>query len=154
MLFRSFFHIFPGGEIQMLFRANYNIDVPTNKPAELYYSGDMGETWDSRVLPGDTRESSDWYYADFLDPDTGWLMQVNGGEVFFTEDGGRSWVSLTSVNWTGQLHFISRDLGWAVAWPLDDYQYIYYYYPWQYGLLHTSDGGRTWEQFSPVLATP
>jgi photosystem II stability/assembly factor-like uncharacterized protein len=69
--------------------------------------------------------------------DVGW---ATGRILYRTRDGGQSWGQVSTVEWDGQFSFIDDQQGWAVA---------------QVGnqglLLHTADGGWTWQEVNPQI---
>ncbi len=99
-----------------------------------YYSGDGGQSWITFDNP---------YSLDFINGSIGWKLQTlssQPGRIDRTNDGGRHWETLKNVNWQGQLDFVSESVGWALA---TDGIAI--------ALLHTIDGGMTWEILTPVI---
>jgi hypothetical protein len=113
----------------------------------LYTTEDGGETWRIAPLPdAESRYyvSSDLYHwakgmIHFLNPRQGWLL---GREIYWTENGGSTWVKLKTVNWDGQFSFVDASDGWAVARAGEEI-----------ALVRTTDGGRTWQMLEPQIAS-
>jgi photosystem II stability/assembly factor-like uncharacterized protein len=104
------------------------------------HSMDGGQTWSYWQQTGD---------VDFIDGKMGWqLVSKNGAshELQQTRDGGLTWSTIKIVEWDGFLNFINDQVGWALAY--------------QYGVMsvvHTTDGGKTWEiktQTEPTFYIP
>ncbi len=121
-------------------------------------------------------ENSNWYYyyyvlhdatgdtlwpwatsADFISEQAGWRQialddQGKFFEIQQTLDGGATWKDLDRVSWQAELEFASPTEGWAIAWPPQpqgsgSLPGIYR----DPALVHTSNGGRTWEIIKPVV---
>jgi hypothetical protein len=95
--------------------------------------------------------------ADFISRQVGWRQLDLGRQNEFyavqqTLDGGATWQDVATVSWLAELDFASSEEGWAIAWeprsqggiPLPD---IYR----DTTLVHTTNGGRTWEIVQPVV---
>jgi len=93
----------------------------------IYTTQDGGETWNSESYPGGQ--------LLFLNPLVGWALSM---EIYQTLDGGESWNLMSTVDWDGQFSFVSEDQGWAVAHNDEEL-----------ALVHTSDGGKTWDLINP-----
>ena len=91
---------------------------------------DGGSTWESEAYPGGQ--------LLFLTPGIGWALDQ---DIFQTQDGGQTWLQLSTVQWEGQFSFVNQQLGWAAAQDEE-----------AYSLLHTEDGGITWDIITPVTA--
>ncbi len=103
----------------------------TNQPADILYSSeDGGENWRADPYPGCTLQ--------MLNPRVGWGLSR---DIYQTNDGGRSWEEIKTVNWDGQFDFVDESAGFAVARSGD-----------QVALVRTQDAGRSWEILEPVLA--
>ena len=96
-------------------------------------SDDGGATWVHIYLP----LTGEYYFnklaAFFLTEEKGYVG-TEEGEIFFTDDGGRSWETRFSGAWYEfrDLFFLSEDKGYALA---------------SYGdLYQTTDGGRSWTE--------
>jgi photosystem II stability/assembly factor-like uncharacterized protein len=107
-------------------------------------STDGGASWVGVPLP----EELDWYdfwKVQFVDSQRGWILS-DYGLVLRTEDGGANWSIVEDEdvvnNGLTTFSFVSASEGWILGWN------------WQMGgnlLLHTTDGGVTWE---PLPAPP
>lgn len=101
---------------------------------------DGGTTWTRHAL-ATLGDGGSPISIDFTDGEYGWVMvQVPSsanfslGLVLATTDGGQSWKALPSPPIGGQLHFISRTIGWLAGGPAGDQLYV------------TRDGGQHWER--------
>ncbi len=97
----------------------------------LLKSDDAGASWFRLYIP----RSSNYYFRDlavfFLNETEGYIG-TEEGEIFFTEDGGRTWETRHEASWNEfrSVFFLSKDKGYAtVGWG---------------DLLQTADGGRSW----------
>jgi photosystem II stability/assembly factor-like uncharacterized protein len=104
-----------------------------------YLSSDDGQTWHSWLASG-----SEY----FVNASVGWrLFSPDANQPNMIQqsvDAGQSWIPLKKVDWQ-QAHFdfISEQEGWALV-GIDDAT----------ALVHTIDGGRTWEEIKPVVVNP
>ena len=96
----------------------------------LYATTDGGVTWQTSAFPG-----GDLY---LLDPNRGWALST---DIYWTEDGGGTWIKIKTVDWEGQFSFVEEMVGWAVARSVDES-----------ALVRTLDGGRTWELLEPIAS--
>jgi photosystem II stability/assembly factor-like uncharacterized protein len=100
----------------------------------LYTTSDGARSWQIYPLPG---------LPEFISASTGWVLgqEESDPEVRVlskTQDGGRTWGEIVEVDWFGQLHFANQLVGWAIVnREAENY------------LLHTTDGGKTWERIDP-----
>jgi photosystem II stability/assembly factor-like uncharacterized protein len=106
----------------------------------LYATTDGGKTWRSGSSPASA--------VTFVNPDTGWALTAATSndptaprDLYQTQDGGQTWTKIKTVNWDGQLSFITNQEGWAVAKAGD-----------AAALVHTTDGGKTWKEVKPQIA--
>ena len=77
----------------------------------------------------------------FLNAAHGWRL-LSPGQFQQTTDGGLNWVTLKTVSWqNAQFDFTSEQEGWALV-SNDNIT----------ALVHTTDGGKTWEEIKPVIA--
>ena len=106
--------------------------IRDNPETYVYSSDDWGKHWDIIKLAG----SADNLY--FVSPEIGFAM---GKDHFKTINGGASWEKIKTVNWDGQFSFINETEGWVVAQNND-----------QIALLHTDDGGRTYQEIKPIVS--
>ncbi len=109
-----------------------NAPEVTDTLTYIYTTPDRGQTWQHARLPSTVNSLL------FLNETTGWAF---GREHFKTTDGGLSWVAVKSVNWDGQFSFVDEQRGWAVARNNDEI-----------ALVHTEDGGKTWQLLEPRTA--
>ena len=111
---------------------------------EVYETNDAASTWRTQTL----MTNGDFRDVYFLNEQTGWLVGYVGGEtgtqLYRTEDGGKSWrkylISDTSIE---SVYFFDSNQGWAAgskAAPKGAKA------PIQSVLLHTRDGGQSWNQ--------
>ncbi len=115
------------------------------------YAGGHVETWDGVSLTVDSNvfdtsviswpqlpsaAARSWdSVQDFalLGPAQGWVQQ--GGDLFWTDNGGQSWTDITPESFEVlSAGFSNGQLGWVVGWRGAGLQ-----------VGRTSDGGRTWE---------
>ena len=104
-----------------------------------FHSTDAGRTWQYWQKTGD---------VDFLDAQTGWRLVSLGEtshELQGTDDGGKSWSKIKTVEWNGFLSFVNQDVGWALAYQEN-----------VMAVVKTMDGGKTWEikTQAEAVATP
>jgi photosystem II stability/assembly factor-like uncharacterized protein len=113
-------------------------------------TSDGGRTWTAQYAG-----QAKLYQVDFTDATRGWAVGPNA--LLRTTDGGRTWTQLSepACNTVESVHFVNRDLGYAVAGGAQ---------VWMSGgvpaavsggqLLTTSDGGSHWTSVSgaPVQA--
>jgi hypothetical protein len=118
-----------------------------------YYYYVLIDNGESRILPHVVS-------MDFVDEQAGWrLLDLQNGffRLEMTEDGGDTWTAVKTVAWTGQIEFVNADVGWSIARePALRGVPTYLYTPDLFrplALLHTADGGRTWQEFHPVVAS-
>jgi photosystem II stability/assembly factor-like uncharacterized protein len=104
---------------------------PERTVSYLYSSPDLGSSWQIQELPGMIEQ------LVFLNEMEGFAL---GREHFRTRDGGASWEQIKTVNWSGDFTFISVQEAWAVARDGEDI-----------ALVHTVDGGESYQIINPVL---
>ncbi len=108
----------------------------------LAQTDDGGLSWQSTQLdlftPGDTAGSPSAVHLQFLDKHTGWLStksmsssNFSKGSLFWTEDGGTTWVERT-IPIGDRPFFISDQDGWVAGGPAGDEIYS------------TDNGGGSW----------
>jgi photosystem II stability/assembly factor-like uncharacterized protein len=107
--------------------------------AWLYTSSDSGQTWQAWPLPVSSAE------LEFINPAEGWLLAsedavTTGQAIYFTADGGQSWDLLTTVDQGGHIEFNNGRNGWIASGTVGALT-----------LLHSADGGQTWQELEPVL---
>jgi photosystem II stability/assembly factor-like uncharacterized protein len=117
---------------------DYTAD-PSQSLAYLYRTGDGGASWTMEPIAGGFSAGT------FLSPDAGWVLgpAATSSESVLSQtlDGGLSLNSLRQLNWTGPLDFVDGQTGWAIAQAGD-----------AKALVHTTDGGRTWQLITPQIA--
>jgi photosystem II stability/assembly factor-like uncharacterized protein len=96
----------------------------------LFSTTNSGQTWSRLDYPGGK--------LHFVDQNVAYAL---GQEIYQSQNGGRTWISIKSVNWDGQFSFVNRNLAWAVA---RDGEEI--------ALVKTTDGCRSWEMLNPKIA--
>jgi photosystem II stability/assembly factor-like uncharacterized protein len=100
-----------------------------------FHSSNSGESWQSWQETGG---------VDFISDLKGWRLSAkNNGEYNLekTQDGGTNWTQVKTVQWKGSLDFVDEKVGWALVNSSDIS-----------ALVHTIDGGQTWEEIKPVIA--
>lgn len=107
-----------------------------------YQTRDSGQTWQVTPL-----EHSD---PTYLSPGQAWVLEPSAGEpdeapshwdLRWTDDGGRTWSVAARLDWEGEIDFVSRQVGWALANHSEGGRQ----------LLNTRDGGRSWQEILPVV---
>jgi hypothetical protein len=106
----------------------------TSPVTYLYATSDWGEDWLVHQFPTPV------FQLTFLDYLTGFAI---GKHHYQTFNGGADWTEIKTVTWQGEFSFISPQVGWAVAQKGDDL-----------ALVHTRDGGKTYQQINPTAAYP
>ena len=100
-----------------------------------YLSADGGKSWSSWPAPE---------YATFINGIQGWQIVSSGSAQPFqlqrTIDGGRSWMNVTTMDWSGPLDFLNQKDGWVIA-----------HLGNAIGMVHTANGGATWTLLKPVV---
>jgi photosystem II stability/assembly factor-like uncharacterized protein len=106
--------------------------IRDNPDTYVYSSDDWGKHWEMIKLTGSVD------HLLFVSPEIGFAM---GRDHFKTINGGASWEKIKTVSWDGQFSFINETEGWVVA-QNDD----------QIALLHTKDGGKTYQEIKPIIS--
>ena len=103
---------------------------------KLYHTTDSGQTWQVQVTPG-----GHVHDFDFLNDQEGWAVGMNlktsdTGIVFYTTDGGTTWVeqTLQVLPELFAIDFVDHCHGWAVGRNL-----------WQEFICKTDDSGISWD---------
>jgi hypothetical protein len=115
-------------------------DSPTGEITIYAYDQHKGNWVEkSKILPASLPGKA---WLSFIDGNTGWLalrLQSSSnfslGQLFRTDDGGRSWVELP-VPTGGQVHFTDRSNGWLKGGPTGGDFYA------------TQDGGHSWTKLA------
>ena len=101
----------------------------------LYDSDDDGASWQVFSISG--------RQVDFISERVGFVVSdEEQPQLFKTEDGGRTWTAIATVESGWIIDFVSEMVGWALE--IDDWE-------WESTLMVTYDGGLTWEVLSPQL---
>ena len=111
--------------------------------SQLFVSNDGGYTWSRLARVGD----GDHYVVDHIvfDPvypltvyAAAWSVETDGGDIFRSDDGGRTWRGLAGMHGKSVRSFVlaPSDPDTLVAGALD-------------GVFRSRDRGETWEQISP-----
>jgi photosystem II stability/assembly factor-like uncharacterized protein len=110
---------------------------------ELYLSHDAGATWSHFALGADNDYVLDRVVIDPADANTifvaAWSVENNGGDIFRSRDGGRTWRALPEMHGKSVRSFaiFQRDSRTMIAGALD-------------GVFRSTDGGDTWQRISPA----
>jgi photosystem II stability/assembly factor-like uncharacterized protein len=101
----------------------------------LYTTTDGGQSWSTtwKANPGTlttfTTTLPGLYIAD---PQHAWAANNQDGSLYGTSDSGQSWHKLADgVGQVVSMSFVDTSTGWIMS---------------NKGLLHTTDGGKTWQQ--------
>jgi photosystem II stability/assembly factor-like uncharacterized protein len=130
----------------------YSVEI-----VESYLSTDAGESWNNWMSIGYDLYS--WSVSNetaripfetmfVIGNGTGWRMDSGddnrSGRLQRTADGGRTWTVIKTVGWQeAHFDFVDQQTGWALVTSQDTT-----------ALVHTIDGGQTWEEIRPVIANP
>ncbi len=113
---------------------------PLRTDSFLYTTTDGGQTWRSSASPASQ--------VTFLNPNVGWALTAGDPnnpaaprDLYQTGNSGQTWTKIKSVNWDGQLDFVTDQEGWTAAKAGD-----------AVALVHTTDGGKTWKEIKPQIA--
>lgn len=118
------------------------------------FTDDSGKNWQEVVLPNTGNLQYPENYSNiaglnFVDAKHGWLMvklssgnNFSLGELFKTEDGGRSWAALPPPPIAEAVRFTSPTQGWLAGGPAGDKLYA------------TQDGGASWQAQNVSKADP
>jgi len=108
---------------------------PHHHVSYLYSSEDAGQNWTIDPLPAKVNASNDTLI--FFDKQNSLLL---GRDMYQSDDGGRTWSLIKTVNWDGQFSFVDDQNGWAIA-TNDNHEAA---------LVQTTNGGKNWSQINPV----
>lgn len=103
---------------------------------EIFYSTDVGQTWNCKY------KFNDWGYSYLYYPNNtkGFAMKFSGSELQKTTDGGINWITYQLPSpWTGDIFFLNDNYGWVTEnWGpssmIHDSVSVYF----------TSNGGENW----------
>lgn len=121
-------------------------------PGGLWKSTDGGENWTEL-----TKDLDIWYPAEFAvhpkDPNKIWVTacdvpQKNGGGVFVTTDGGKTWKQQL-----GNRDFDKKICDFVHVFAVDFHPTnpdIMYLSVWTHGLFRSEDGGKTWKRIEGI----
>jgi photosystem II stability/assembly factor-like uncharacterized protein len=94
-------------------------------------SADKGQTWTSWEATGN---------EFFLNAEYGWRL-LSPGELQQTTDSGANWTTIKNVTWEdATFDFVSDQEGWVIA-SIQQAR----------ALLHTINGGKTWQDLHPLI---
>lgn len=133
-------------EIQ--FVDNHNGWALMRGPLAVYRTHDRGQTWEALPYPRSTNPRIDVRYLVFITPEDGWLVLQDAftvkGALWQTTDGGKTWQPFPETNplaRTSEVLFITPQEGFLIirgpSSQIADGTFR--------GILHTIDGGLTWE---------
>lgn len=119
-----------------------SINRSASPETDFYYqflTSDRGQSWHSWLATGN---------EFFLNAQVGWRLYTPTSAQFSqfqqTFDSGKSWTTIKNVAWqSAQFDFVNEMEGWAIAGNGNTVS-----------LLHTADGGKTWEEIRPVIVNP
>jgi len=91
---------------------------------------------------------TDWIYREYpggnlytLDGTRIWAVDNSfTHSIFRSDDAGRNWSRISTIDWIRSMDFVSYQIGWAVNSTGTDY-----------GLIHTENGGESWTSINPVI---
>jgi photosystem II stability/assembly factor-like uncharacterized protein len=116
-----------------------------------YVTHDGGQTWQAAASV-DAPQSIESQQKDMTYLDVQHWMVVGNNVAYKTDDGGQNWQAITlpaPYSYVGNLSFVSAQIGWGIGMSL----------PTTPGtsqqlttdLLHTIDGGKTWQKVSAQI---
>lgn len=109
----------------------------TGQASVVYVTHDSGGSWSAKPVPAASAGG-----LDFVNANTGWVVDSDKGTVYFTSDGGSRWSPISAiavVTNVPQLDFVDQTTGYALRGP------------GKAPLLKTTDGGHTWKEIQPTL---
>ncbi|MEW6066820.1 MAG: YCF48-related protein [Nitrospirota bacterium] len=144
---RSIFHTEDGGKTWQVIQVPNSVDriAFTDEKngciagASIFCTEDGGKTWKERLgaKPGDAAMLDGYRVAiwglSFANRTIGWAVGAWGGQIFKTEDGGRSW-KVKSRKYRWDVYFMDSKTGWSLE-----------YKPNKGSIAKTEDGGNTWK---------
>jgi photosystem II stability/assembly factor-like uncharacterized protein len=129
---------------------NYGMSV--GAPLTMEHTTDGGQTW----VPQYVYDNACLYAVDFIDATTGWACgyyqpseNSNGlPGIFVTTNGGLTWAKEkvpAEAQEISDLQFLDASDGWAVGTSYDENDNLQ-----QGWVLHTTDGGQTWNRLTAL----
>ena len=113
-----------------------HVSTSTQPVLDFYVTHDGGQTWTSEPLA--PFNSMNTYVVDMAHT---WATDTNSNVFYRTVNGGVSWQKEQSAGQTiDALSFINDSEGWAIGSPNDKPL-----------LLHTTDGGQTWQHINYAI---
>ncbi len=111
-----------------------------------YKTTDGGSNW--TPLPALPKAIGSMF---FYNNTNGWFLGATSTDptqaaynISHSSDGGQTWQEMTTLNWNGQMDFVSDQVGWVVATTGTGTNI-------EKALVKTSDGGKYWQQIKPVV---
>jgi len=118
----------------------------------IFRSTDGGTTWSASTLPGCLQTCGAGLSLSFVDAQHGFATDgpdpTTHTRVFSTDDGGTTWRQVSvipKVSFGAEIAFTTTTDGWLLTGPIFNQSGTVASSP-SYGLLHTTDGGVTWNQ--------
>jgi hypothetical protein len=135
----------------IIYPIDYHLDFGFEEEYWFYHYYILNEDGEIRIWPNVVS-------MDFDDERVGWrLVDLQNGffRLEVTVDAGETWRSIKTVAWTGKIEFVNADEGWVIAREpairgVPTYQHVPDLFR-EAILLHTTDGGRTWQEIHPVM---
>jgi photosystem II stability/assembly factor-like uncharacterized protein len=126
-----------------IFFINPNIGWVSTTNGIVHSTKDGGKTWQSKEIGWGSKLEG----VFFINQNTGWLGGTPSGELYHSENGGKSWWKQQQIsiekNYIGieDVYFLNEKVGWAIGrtWMTNGTRRS------QGGIFRTSNGGRTWQ---------
>jgi len=110
----------------------------TGPASVVYVTHDGGGSWSAKSVPTASAAG-----LDFVNANSGWVVDSPSGTVYFTADGGSRWSPISAiavVTNVAQLDSVGQTTGFAIRGP------------GKAPLLKTKDGGHTWQEIEPTYS--